>query len=481
MLEKQLRLVGGAPIAIKEAIYCILIFQSSKANMSVEVKWQTTRSTIRERTKFMFNNDLFSDVKFVARTSDGESESKQAIPAHKFVLSIGSPVFEAMLYGELAETRDTIELPDCEYESLMELFRYMYSDEVNLSGSTVMGVLYLAKKYMVPSLVDKCTKYLHDNLDASNVFDILPTADKYEEKDLVDQCWEVIDKQTKAAVDSDGFVTIQRSILEAVVVRDSLSIEEVDLFQAVDLWATKQCEANVSTASGELKRRILGERIIKAIRFPVMTQREFAAVVVEKRILTPDELIRFFQYFSSTLTSPVRFTETKRSGPVLRCRRFELVVETDLRYDGREDFVNFTVDKDIALHGVCLCGSNSNDYTVTLQLWDRSTGVLVELISQIITGTFSSRLLEYKGSIYYGFKVLFDSSVALKKNTSYVILASITGPPSWKGVGGIARVQSSGVTFQFDQDCFSISPGILRSNQLACQFPEFLFSIYPEI
>ena len=64
-------------------------------------------------------------MKFVARKSDGESESKQAIPAHKFVLSIGSPVFEAMFYGELAGTRDAIELPDCEYDSLLELFRYM--------------------------------------------------------------------------------------------------------------------------------------------------------------------------------------------------------------------------------------------------------------------------------------------------------------------------------------------------------------------
>ncbi len=50
------------------------------------------------------------------------------IPAHKFVLSISSPVFEAMFYGDLAKTGDSIELPDCEYESLLELFRYMYSD-----------------------------------------------------------------------------------------------------------------------------------------------------------------------------------------------------------------------------------------------------------------------------------------------------------------------------------------------------------------
>ena len=184
----------------------------------------------------MFNNDLFSDVKFVVqKAAQCESESKQVIPAHKFVLSISSPVFEAMFYGELAETTDSIELPDCEYDSLLELFRYMYSDEVILSGSNVMGVLYLAKKYMVPSLANKCVEYLGDNLDPSNVFSILPSVQKYEEKSLVDQCWKVIDKQTEEAVKSVGFATSERSLLEAVVVRDTLTIEEIELFKAIDL------------------------------------------------------------------------------------------------------------------------------------------------------------------------------------------------------------------------------------------------------
>ena len=73
-------------------------------------------------------------------------------------------MFEALFYGELAETTDSVELQDCEYDSLLELFRYMYNDEVILSGSNVMGVLYLAKKYMVPSLADKFAEYLQDNL-----------------------------------------------------------------------------------------------------------------------------------------------------------------------------------------------------------------------------------------------------------------------------------------------------------------------------
>jgi len=93
----------------------------------IEKNWQTTKPTIRERSKHIFNNDLFSDVKFVVR--GGESGNKKVIPAHRFVLSISGPVFDTMFYGELAETTGSIELPDCENESLLELFRYMYSDD----------------------------------------------------------------------------------------------------------------------------------------------------------------------------------------------------------------------------------------------------------------------------------------------------------------------------------------------------------------
>ena len=56
----------------------------------------------------MLNTDRLSDVKFATK-NNGESERKQVIPAHKFILAIGSPVFEAMFYGELLESRDTIE------------------------------------------------------------------------------------------------------------------------------------------------------------------------------------------------------------------------------------------------------------------------------------------------------------------------------------------------------------------------------------
>ena len=52
-----------------------------------------------------------------------------------------------------------------------------------------------------------------------------------------------------------------------------LNVKEVDLFKAIDRWATKEVERQGLTADGVVKRRILGEETVKAIRFPVMSRR----------------------------------------------------------------------------------------------------------------------------------------------------------------------------------------------------------------
>ena len=64
-----------------------------------------------------------------------------------------------------------------------------------------------------------------------------------------------------------------------------MKIEEIEIFKAVDLWATKQCEKQGLAADGATKRRILGEDVIKGIRFPTMKQEDFANVVLHSEIL----------------------------------------------------------------------------------------------------------------------------------------------------------------------------------------------------
>ena len=449
--------------------------------MAVQGNWQTTRPTVRERTKFMFNNEHLSDVKFVVRGNDGESESRRSITAHKFVLSIGSPVFEAMFYGELAETKDTIELPDCDYESLLELFRYLYSDEVNLSGSSVLGVLYLAKKYMVPSLAEKCKDYLEDKLDPSNVFTILPTAQKYEEKNLVDRCWKVIESETEQALKADGFETIEKTLLEALVQRETLEIKEVELFKGCDRWAINQCRKQGLATDGELKRRVLGEKIIKAIRYAVMKQEEFAGVVLDAKILTPDEIVTFFKFFSSQETSPpLGFSETRRrAGFIHRCGRFTLMEISDWDYNGSEgDVIYFKVDKDIILNGLRLFGRKNKSYNLdTLQLYQGNPNLNHSAVplAKLERSTWPSKLLECQNFSYYGFEVLFNSKPSLKKDTGYYIKVIISGPRSANGSEGLESVKIGGVTFTFSTPFISLVTD--RSSVERGQFAEFLFSL----
>ena len=449
---------------------------------TLDDNWQTKRSTISERTKFIFNNELLSDVKFVVPASHNESnswKSQKCIPAHKFILAISSPVFYAMFYGEMAETAGTIQLPDCDYESLLELFRFLYSDEVNLSGSNVMQVLYLAKKYLVPSLADKCTKYLQEHLVASNVFSVLPQAQKFEDKDLEERCWEVIETQTENALTSEEFVTLERSVVESVVKRERLNVKEVDLFKAVDRWVTKEVERQRLTPDGKVKRRILGEEIVKAIRFPVMSPKEFASVL-DCEILTKKQIVFMMKHYGGgSLESSIPFMHSprqplpRRPGLFHRIYRFREVSPPKMpdgpwHYNrGNPDALNITVSKDITLHGVQHFGSESGEYTVSVEVKDVANRgfPLVKL-----TGTYSSEKDETNG--FYGFDVMFDHPVCLEQGKTYEIVSLIKGPLSWSVTNGKESDEVQGIQFSF------ISSGSSKNgtNVKTGQFPSFIFS-----
>ena len=436
--------------------------------------WQTKCLTINERTTFIFNNELLSDVKFIVPASNSESESRKMIPAHKFVLAIGSPVFYAMFFGEMAETKNSIELPDCEYESLLELFRYLYTDEVNLTGSNVMHVLYLAKKYMLPSLADKCSAYLQENLEASNVFSILPHAMKFDDQDLKNRCWKVIEKHTEEAVTSDEFVTLERSLVESVVKKEVLNVKEAELFKAVDRWASQEIERQGLSPDGETKRKIIGEELLKAIRFPLMSQKEFLAVVPDSNILTTEEIVDLMKHYNNMLTSPFQFSASPRTKDVVACHRFlsfHKPEENAWVYKGNSDRVCLTVNKDIHLIGVEHFGCEGGTYTVRTELIDTVSGSSVASKS----GVYSSEEKHQEVTKYYGFTVLFDDAVLIKQNNCYEVVSLVNGLSSWFGEEGKGSVECFGVNFTFnntkerkDNNHTDVKRG---------QFPVFLFEV----
>lgn len=420
----------------------------------------------------MFNNELISDMKFVVRKwSDDFDTTSVEIPAHKFVLSVSSPVFFEMFYGGTLEKSGVIELHDCECENLLEMLRYIYTDEVILSESNVMDVLHLSRRFNLPSLSEKCTEYLGKNLNASNTINLLKKAQNDQEEGVIARCWEVFDKHTAEVIKLDEFVTVDKEILETLVERDSLTVSEIELFEAVNFWANSQCELQGLLPSGELKRSLLGERIVKNIRYPVMKDEEFANVVLECSILSPKECFDIIKHFSSVLTSPLEFNKKRRVGwSRKQLCRFDSVVDYGWCYSpDKHDSIIFSVDQTILLSCICFCGNQNENYSLKLKVTNLSCSSVVG--TRI--GCYSLQKLPYNSSYYWGFEALFDVPVIIDKDKKYSVEAAISGSFSWRGLGGESSIQCSGVCFTFE-DSGQSSNG---TTVMKGQFPGFLFNI----
>ena len=426
--------------------------------------WQTTKETVRDRTAFLFNNSLLSDIKFVVADSQDESNSRQVrVPAHKLVLAISSPVFEAMFYGQMAEKGEEVELPDTDSHSLLEFLRFVYCDEVNLTFGNVLGVWYVAKKYIVPTLADKCRSFLEAKLDETNVFQILQEAKNLEESELEERCWKLIDANTTTCLRSDGVLTLRHDTLVSFLKRENLYAEEVHLFAAVKRWAKAKCEEERLEPTGEALREILGNAV-DFIRFPTMSQKEFARYVVPTGIMASEDALEVYQFWSGvTPATEMKFSCTKREGilsksaVLQRCCRHGMGFLTGLeRFNERTGNLTFQTDRDIYFRGICLCASvdSRQNIRAVVRVLTEETGT--ELTAE--EGIFTMESIS-AGS---GFDILFTFPVQVRALSKCMIHATV------KVINGakvhfnttrflLSAVNCAGVNFTFEGKSHLIS------------------------
>ncbi|KAJ8270062.1 hypothetical protein GJAV_G00109920 [Gymnothorax javanicus] len=391
--------------------------------------WQATKSTVKERFAFLFNNEVLSDVHFLV----GKGMGVQRIPAHRFVLAVGSAVFDAMFNGGMATTSTEIELPDVEPAAFLALLKFLYSDEVQIGPETVMTTLYTAKKYAVPALEAHCVEFLKKNLRADNAFMLLTQARLFDEPQLASLCLENIDKNTGDALAAEGFTDIDLDTLVAVLERDTLGVREVRLFGAAVRWAESEAQRQQLQPTPENKRRVLGKALL-LIRFPLMTIEEFAAGPAQSGILTDREVVSLFLHFTVNPKPRVEFIDRPRCclrGKECSVTRFGQV-ESRWGYSGTSDRIRFLVNRRIFVVGFGLYGSihGPTDYQVNIQIIHTDSNTV---LGQNDTG-FSC-----DGSANT-FRVMFKEPVEILPNVNYTACATLKGPDSHYGTKGMRKV-----------------------------------------
>ena len=265
-----------------------------------EVDWQSTKTTVSERNRHMFNNSDMSDISFTCEGSD------KIFYAHKYVLGTSSAVFHAMFYGDLAEKDSVVHLKDADEESLEEFLKFLYTDECNLTTDNAVSVMYLSKKYLVPSLTVKCVNILNRSIEGENATSILEHALQFEEKNLENSCWEFIKSNTKQVIASKDFNEISQTTLAGVLKLDCVNVSEVELFRAVLNWSDSQCSKNDMEPTNENRRSAIGDAIYD-LRFLAMSQYEFAQNVATSGLLTAEEIVPIYNEFNGVYSPGLKW------------------------------------------------------------------------------------------------------------------------------------------------------------------------------
>lgn len=323
-------------------------------------------------------NEYMADVHFELNDSD------ELIPAHKFVLSVGSCVFEAMFQrnsdssSSSSSASSLIQVPDMESHAFRTLLRFLYGDSnyplSAITHDTVMSILYGAKKYCVVGLERLCVDFLKKNISIENALILLSQARLFDEAQLAAQCLEVIDKNAMYALQTPELLDIDLDTLMAILKRDTLGVREIKLWQTCLAWSRNKCQKSLTNnqiITPEMIRQTLGGAL-KLIRFPLMAPEEFAQGPAQSGILTDKEVISIFLYFNLPAKSYklCEFDDEPRSTfkeyTVNRFRQGE--VEHRWSYSDAFDRIRFKCDRRLFIAGFGLYGSIREPFEYQVQI-----------------------------------------------------------------------------------------------------------------
>ena len=406
-----------------------------------DAPWQAKSSV--ERNKCMWNNSLLSDVEFWFPSADSKTF---VVPSHSFILATNSPVFFDKLTKNMRNEKMVVEIADCDPEIFKTFLQYLYNDELELTTACLQDVIRLATKYSVSSLIEKCKNFAGKILSASNVFTVLKCAEILKDRNLQERCWGIVDVQTIKVMKSDGFLEVSQDLMMRLLQRDSLRVREIELFKAFCKWTVFQDEKQNQNFQNDKGQQLHWE-LVNQIRFPLMSQKEFAEHVPQTKLLVKEDIINMFSYFCSASDVAVRFSRKPRAGTLTRCRLFPESRKWFMYSGSCPEYLTLSVNSPVILCGVRMFGSESGKYSVSFDIYAQNKP---DEILRTKTGIHEPES-ELQND-YFGFDVFLDKPLMLKTGTPYTLKVLLNGPPSFYGCHGYSVVECDGKTFTFSRD-----------------------------
>ncbi|KAH7701175.1 BTB/POZ domain-containing protein 2-like protein, partial [Aphelenchoides avenae] len=244
------------------------------------------------------NSPQHTDFNFVFHVVHGKgTEQKKhdvVFPAHRDRLLAASPYFKSLLAGDWKHT-DEVSIEGCQPGAFRILLRWIYGDEDLLDSvrpSTFIPLLLTAERFDMKGVVSHLVNHavLILAVTDSFVYEILDMLDHCQigcTNELTEICLYFMDKNAAALTKHASFLHISHQRLMEVLARNTLSIQEIDLYRAAIRWARAQLKRAHKRPTHQAIRQVLGKALL-LIRFPTMHPQEFTNGPAKDNILSAE-------------------------------------------------------------------------------------------------------------------------------------------------------------------------------------------------
>ncbi|EDW66045.1 uncharacterized protein [Drosophila virilis] len=204
----------------------------------MDLDWQNSLTEIKDRGQYLLHSEKWADCRFLV----GTPPNQRIIAGHKLLLAMASPVFERMFFGNLPDKTDPIIIPDVQPEAFEAMLEYIYTDRITIgSFDKACELCYVAKKYMLPHVVTRCTHFLWADLSPKNACRAYEFAKLFDEPRLMQSSMDLIAANTREVLSDPSFLDIEVSTLMAILDQHRLNIDsELDLFNCLLKFASER-------------------------------------------------------------------------------------------------------------------------------------------------------------------------------------------------------------------------------------------------
>ncbi|RGB38699.1 hypothetical protein C1646_740469 [Rhizophagus diaphanus] len=249
----------------------------------------------------LFDSEIGYDVIIYA----GEEPDIKEIHVHSNILSVRSEYFHSVFSNELVEKVDgkfIFKKPNISPQLFNIILRFIYCGNIELNtlqGFDILKLLLIVEEFNIQLLIVHIQEFLIEHQPEflkQNLIDILETIYQRESfTELWNFYLEKICEDPKILFNSDKFINLKDNLLELLLKREDLNVDEIEIWENLLKWCFAQQNMENEPTKWNKEditkiERVL-ERFLPLVRFYDIKAEDFFYKVYCYKEILPKELI----------------------------------------------------------------------------------------------------------------------------------------------------------------------------------------------